>query len=210
MLKNLLFDLGGVIMDIRRQDCIDACHKLGFNDIENYLGDYGQRDFFLALEEGKITPDQWREQVRAHLNRPATDAEINAAFNTFLLGIPPERLEALLALRRAGLHTYLLSNTNRVMWDLYILDSFQSAGLSINDYFDGIVTSFEVGICKPAPQIFKACEDKFGIMPDETLFFDDSEANCSAAARLGFHTVHVPPQSNFMAVLPVEIKKRIN
>lgn len=201
MKKNLLFDLGGVIMDIRRQDCIDAFHKIGFNNIEDYLGDYGQKDFFLQLEEGKITPEQWCRKVSKHVAAGVTDAEIKAAFNAFLLGIPKERLMALEDLRRQGYHTYLLSNTNPVMWEGYILNDFRKLGHDINHYFDGVVTSFEAGICKPAAEIFRYCEEKFGIKASETIFFDDSEANCKAAEALGFEGRHVPGQSSFLACL---------
>lgn len=198
MEKNLLFDLGGVIVDIRRQDCVEAFHRLGFKDIEEYLGDYGQRDFFLKLEEGKISPEKFRECVREHLLNPATDREIDDAFNAFILGIPRERLRALRRLRAEGYCTFVISNTNRIMWTQSLKRAFAQEGLDINAYFDGVVTSFETGCCKPDPKIFERCIEEFGITPQTTLFFDDSEANCRAAAAMGFHTQHVPPQSSFM------------
>jgi len=198
MHKNLLFDLGGVIVDIRRQDCIDAFHRLGFTDVENYLGDYGQADLFLRLEEGAVTPGEFRALVRRHLPEGVTDSQIDDALNAFIIGIPRERLEALRRFRAEGYRTFVISNTNLIMWDGPIRAAFEQEGMGIEAYFDGVVTSFTTGCCKPDPRIFRRCVRDFGIRPEETLFFDDSEANCRAAAALGFDTRHVPPQSSFL------------
>ena len=63
----LLFDLGGVIVDIRREDCVEAFEKLGFADIADYLGDYGQKGPFLLVEEGKISVEEFRAEMRSHI-----------------------------------------------------------------------------------------------------------------------------------------------
>lgn len=199
---NFLFDLGGVIIDIRRQDCVDAFRRLGFGDIGDYLGDYGQKGVFLALEEGKVTPEEFRAELRRHLPADVTDSQIDAAFNAFITGIPLSRLQALRRLRAEGHKLYVISNTNPVMWDASIKDAFAQEGGDINTYFDGVVTSFEAGVCKPDPAIFALCCSRFGIKPEETVFFDDSAANCEAASRLGFHAVHVPPGKEFSDMLP--------
>lgn len=199
---NFLFDLGGVIIDIRRQDCVDAFRHLGFGDIGDYLGDYGQKGVFLALEEGKVTPEEFRAELRRHLPADVTDSQIDAAFNAFITGIPLSRLQTLRRLRAEGHKLYVISNTNPVMWDASIKDAFAQEGGDINTYFDGVVTSFEAGVCKPDPAIFALCCSWFGIRPEETVFFDDSAANCEAASRLGFHAVHVPPGKEFSDMLP--------
>lgn len=199
---NLLFDLGGVIIDIRRQNCVEAFQRLGFADIETYLGDYGQKGPFLALEEGAITPEQFRAEMRAHIPGPVTDAEIDAAFNRFITGIPVERLRTLERLRAEGHRLYVISNTNPIMWHSIIASEFAKDGHDINHYFHGVVTSFEAHACKPHPSIFQLCEERFGIAPAETIFFDDSAANCEAASTLGFRSIHVPPGTEFATLLP--------
>ena len=203
MQKNLLFDLGGVIVDICRQNCIDAFMKLGFNDIADYLGDYGQRDYFLLLEEGAIGIEEFHSYTRPHLKPGVTDEQIDAAFNAFITGIPMERLVALRELRSKGFRTFIVSNTNAVMWHGPILEAFRQEGFDINAYFDGVVTSFEAGCCKPDPRIFRLCIERFGITPDNTLFLDDSESNCLAAESLGFSAIHVPPHSSFMQFIEI-------
>lgn len=200
MIKNLLFDLGGVIMDIRRENCEEAFRQLGMADIDEYLGDYGQKGPFAALEEGKISEEEFRAEVRKHIAREVSDEEIDRAFNRFLTGIPVRRLEELRKLR-GKYKLYMLSNTNSIMWRQDIAEAFRQEGLTVDDYFDGIVTSFEAKCCKPAPGIFNRVVEKFGIRPEETVFFDDSKANVEAAAKLGFATRHVAPGLEFYEIL---------
>lgn len=200
MIKNLLFDLGGVIMDIRRENCEEAFRQLGMADIGEYLGDYGQKGPFAALEEGKISEEEFRAEVRKHIAREVSDEEIDRAFNRFLTGIPVRRLEELRKLR-GKYKLYMLSNTNSIMWRQDIAEAFRQEGLTVDDYFDGIVTSFEAKCCKPAPGIFNRVVEKFGIRPEETVFFDDSKANVEAAAKLGFATRHVAPGLEFYEIL---------
>ncbi len=200
MVKNLLFDLGGVIMDIRRENCEQAFRQLGMDSIGDYLGDYGQKGPFAALEEGKITEQEFRDSVRALIPRDVTDEEIDKAFNRFLTGIPLRRLEELRRLRK-DYKLYLLSNTNSIMWRQDIARYFRQEGKSLEDYFDGIVTSFEAKCCKPDPAIFRLVVEKCGISPEETIFFDDSKANVEAASQLGFGTRHVVPGTEFYELL---------
>ena len=182
MIKNLLIDLGGVIMGIRRQNCVDAFKAMGFEDVDPYLTDFAQPAVFEALEEGRISPAEYRPEIRRHIPRPVTDAEIDCAFEAFLTGIPPRRLAALRALRARGLGLYLLSNTNPIMWNGRIAADFRAEGLSVDSYFDGVLTSFQAGVQKPAPRIFEIAAERFGLTPATTLFVDDSQANLDAAA----------------------------
>lgn len=200
---NYLFDLGGVIVDIRREKCVEAFNRLGFREIDAFLGDYGQKGVFLQLEEGKITPDEFRAEVRRHIPGEVTDAQIDEAFNAFIVGIPRHRLEALRELRRRGHKLYVISNTNAIMWESSLRNAFAQEGGDVNSYFDGVVTSFEAGVCKPDAAIFRLCCRDFGIVPEETVFFDDSVANCEAASKLGFRSVHVPPGAEFMSFIPL-------
>jgi putative hydrolase of the HAD superfamily len=197
----LLFDLGGVIVDIRRQNCIEAFQRLGFQDIAQFLGDYGQQGPFLLVEEGAISPDEFRNIIRRHIPTSVTDQQIDDAFNAFIVGIPLHRLQALRRLRQDGHPTYVISNTNKIMWESSLKRAFEQEGLRCADYFDGIVTSFEAKCCKPAPGIFNQVVERFHINPAETIFFDDSLDNCKAAEALGFKAVHVPEGTEFTDLL---------
>lgn len=196
-IKNLLFDLGGVIMDIRRDNCVKALERLEVRGIGEMLGVYCQQGAFLQLEEGKITPAEFRDYVRSKSDRHLTDEEIDTAFDAFLVGIPVARLHALEALRQRY-KIYVLSNTNAIMYNQGIRREFEKDGKHREDYFDGICTSFEEGVAKPDRRIFEATVHKFGIKPEETLFFDDSQVNLDAASALGFKTWLVAEESEFM------------
>lgn len=201
MIKNLLFDLGGVIMDPDRDRCVRAFERLGMKDADDFLGVYGQKGAFLALESGKIDADEFHRQVRPMIDRPeVSDEEIDNAFNEFLVGIPVTRLEALRALRK-DYKIYLLSNTNPIMINSRIAEEFRKEGFEMADYFDGIFTSYEAGCCKPGKEIFDYTEREGHIKPDETLFFDDSQANVDAARSYGFNAVLVKPGDEFKNLL---------
>lgn len=192
MIKNLLFDLGGVIMDIRRENCVRAFQELGMSDIGEFLGDYGQKGAFKLLEEGALTPDEFRAEIMKSCPVGTTGSQIDDAFNQFLVGIPAYRLEALAGLRRR-FGVYLLSNTNKIMWDSRIAEEFRKIpGREMDSYFDGTVTSFEARALKPSAEIFGYAVRKLGIVPEETLFLDDSQENIRAAVALGFHGAVVP------------------
>lgn len=200
MIKNLLFDLGGVIMDIEKERCVEAFDRLGLPDAASYFGEYSQKGPFMQLEEGAISTDEFHSTLRADIGREVSDDEIDRAFCKFLIGIPVERLKELRELRRRY-RIFLLSNTNPIMWDATIREEFTKEGLKREDYFDGIVTSFQAKALKPDARIFRYAEEHLGIKPDETVFLDDSQRNLDAASRLGFHTILVTPGSEFAELL---------
>ncbi|WP_288717165.1 HAD family hydrolase [Duncaniella muris] len=201
MIKNLLFDLGGVIMDLDRNRCVDAFKGLGMKDPDDFLGLYGQKGDFLALESGEIGADEFHRRIRPLFGNPdLTDAQIDDAFNQFLIGIPVDRLEALRALR-SDYRICLLSNTNPIMMESKIAEEFRKEGREMADYFDGIVTSYEARCCKPGKEIFDYAERTCALVPSETLFFDDSQANVDAARSFGFHAVLVRPGDEFADLL---------
>ena len=139
MIKNLLFDLGGVIMDIRRLNCVASFERLGMKDADSFLGEYSQKGPFLQLEEGAISEAEFRTAVRQFIDGEVSDEQIDSAFCDFLVGIPKYRLEQLRELKKQyGI--YMLSNTNSIMWHSRIAEDFRQEGLEREDYFDGIVT----------------------------------------------------------------------
>ncbi len=202
MIRNLLFDLGGVIIDIERQRCVEAFEKLGLENANSYFGDYAQTGIFMAIEDGSMGVDDFHAALHSKLPSSVTDYQIDTAFQKFIIGIPEHRLAALRKLRRDGYGIYLLSNTNPIMWRGIIANEFGKEGLRREDYFDGMVTSFEARSAKPDAGIFRYTAEQLGIDPAETLFFDDSLANVEAARALGFEAVHVRPGTEFTDYLP--------
>lgn len=188
-------------MNLDRDRCVRAFEALGMRDADEFLGVYGQKGAFLALERGDIDADEFRREIRPLFDRDVTDEEIDSAFNQFLTGIPQERLRALRQLRkRYGV--YLLSNTNPIMMNGFIAEQFrQEEGMEMKDYFDGVVASYVAKCYKPDREIFDYACEKCGIKPEETLFFDDSQANVDAARALGFYAELVAPGTEFTEIL---------
>ncbi len=196
MIDTLLLDLGGVIMDINKDECVFNFKQLGFKDIDTFLGEYSQKGPFLALEAGELSADEFRQHIHSMMPVGVSDSVINEAFGSFLLGIPIERLRQLERLR-GKYRIFMLSNTNPIMWNDYIARAFRIDGKEREDYFDGFVTSFSTGYNKPDPHIFQKAIEQCGLIPENTLFCDDSLANCQAAAELGFQTRHITGDTTF-------------
>lgn len=199
-IKNLLFDLGGVIMDIKRENCVKAFEAMGMTDANDLLGEYAQKGVFLELEEGKISPNEFRTEIRKHISSTVSDKDIDTAFCKFLLGIPPHRLNSLEKLKE-DFNIYLLSNTNPIMIESDIKHYFKVCGKEMADYFDGMILSYEAKSIKPDSGIFEYTIKKLGIKPEETIFFDDSQKNLDASAKFGFKTALVSPGSEFMDII---------
>lgn len=190
-IKNLIFDLGGVIIDLRRENAVDRLKAIGIADADELLGLYRQEGPFLKLEIGEMTPAQFFDALRKKCRPGTTDADIERAFNAFLTGLPEERLRMLRGLRERGFRVFALSNTNAVMYNSWIKDAFRAEGLGIDDYFEGVIASFREGVCKPDEEIFRIALRRYGLDPEETLMLDDSAANCEAARRTGMRAMEV-------------------
>lgn len=200
MIQNLMFDLGGVIMDIKKDNCVEAFKLLGLHEPSKFFGEYGQKGPFGLLEQGLIDAKEFHRIMHEYIPGIVTDRQIDDAFMKFLIGIPMHRLRQLQELRQQyGI--YLLSNTNIIMWDAFIVPEFTKDNLCIEEYFDGIATSFEAKLLKPDPKIFEYVTQKFKFKPDETLFLDDSIVNIESAEKCGFKGAHVPEGKEFYTVL---------
>lgn len=189
--KNIIFDLGGVVIDLDRSRAVHGLRNLGVADAEVLLGEYQQKGPFLLLESGKISSAQFYD-VLLPLCRPGTTcSELQEAFESFLVALPTARLESIRKLRKEGFKVYMLSNTNPVMYNHWIELAFRQEGRMVNDYFDGIVLSFQERTCKPDPVIFRNLLERYGLKAEETLMLDDSEANCESARSVGMQAVRV-------------------
>ena len=190
-IKNIIFDLGGVVIDLERGNAVNALHSLGITDSDRLLGQYEQKGPFLLLESGLITASQFYDGLLPLCHPGTTCVDIQDAFEGFLVGLPLQRLRTICNLRRKGFKLFVLSNTNPVMYNHWIDLAFRQEGKSINDYFDGIVVSFQERTCKPDPQIFKNLLNRYHLNPQETLLLDDSEANCNSARGLGINAIQI-------------------
>ena len=196
MIKNIIFDLGGVVIDLQRLNAVKALQDLGIADADKLLSDYEQKGPFLKLETGEFTSADFFDTLLPLCRPGTTTCDIRDAFEQFLVGLPVERLLTIEALRKHGYHVYVLSNTNPVMYNHWIEQAFRQDGKTINDYFDGIVASFQERTCKPDPQIFRNLVNRYHLDPAETLMLDDSAANCKAAESIGLSAIQIEKEGD--------------
>lgn len=201
-IKNVIFDLGGVVIDLDRDRAVKGLTDLGLRDADDMLGLYGQKEPFLGLETGERSTADFFDLMRQKMHPGTTDRQITDALNQFLVDLPAERLAMLRRMRMAGFRIFVLSNTNPVMYNTWIANAFRREGGSINDYFDGIVASFEELMCKPDVRIFQTLMCRYGLNPSETLMLDDSDKNCRAAAEAGAHAFRIgdTDKDNMLAI----------
>ncbi len=188
---NLLFDFGGVLVDLDKERCIRAFQTIGF-DIRPLIGTYAQAGILSALERGESTVPQFCEDLRSMTGRTdLRDEQIIQAWEQYLTGVPTDRLDLLLKIRQ-HYPIHILSNTNAIHWGMAENDYFRYGGRNVHDFFDKVFLSYELGVEKPSPAIYEAVVGGIGCAPEDILFFDDSEVNCEAARRCGLQARLAP------------------
>lgn len=189
VIKNIVFDLGGVIMTLDPAEALRRFKALGLSDAERYLDSYTQSGIFGNLEEGKITAEDFRSKLSSLTGHELTFDECKHAWLGYRKDVPQRNLDLLKELRAKGYRLILLSNTNPFMMDWALSSEFDGKGSSLNDYFDALYLSYRLGIMKPAPDFFRQVLDNENILPEETLFVDDGPRNVEAAGKLGLMTM---------------------
>lgn len=208
VLPNLLFDFGGVIIDIDYERTPAAFRRLSRAGSTVEYTQAGQAGLFDQLETGQLAPAEFRDGLRELYELDATDAEIDAAWHALLLDVPAERLALIGELRRAGHATALLSNTNA----LHIAEinrrlarqyGFQNG---IADCLDRVFYSQQVGLRKPGEEIFRHALREMNWQPADTLFIEDSPQHIATARRLGLRVLHLAPPLTLTTALPEALR----
>lgn len=182
--------MGGVIFRQDSEEAFRRFREAGL-DPEKYMGAFGQKEFFLDVENGKIDADTFcRKMAEASGREHVSWEEAQYCWLGFLRDVPVERLHYLLELKK-HYHVCLLSNTNPFMMSFTRSSKFSSDGKPISFYFDTLFCSYEMKAYKPDSEIFIKALDTDKMIADETLFLDDSMKNIVAAQRLGIQTLYV-------------------
>ena len=187
-IKNIVFDLGGVIITLDIEESTNRYINIGLKNINDLLDPYHQKGLFLELEEGKISKENFYDAVRKLTKPTTTNDEILYAMLGFVKEVPPYKLEMIEKLKAKGFNIYLLSNTNPVLIDWVFQQDFSGNGKNIKEYFDKMYMSYQIGFCKPSREIYDFMLNDSKIIPSETLFIDDGEKNIAMGKQLGFHT----------------------
>lgn len=195
-IKNIVFDMGGVLIDLDREACVRAFEEIGYSEAATLLDPYLQRGVFLQHEKGEITPVEFREFIKNGIKGGATDEQIDNALNKFLVRLPIEKLRMLRELKK-HYRVFMLSNTNPIMLDFIDKNMFSQEGLTVDDYFDYRYLSHEMKVLKPSDEIYLRMAEHGNMKPEETLFIDDSQANVEAARKLGFNVYLAQPEEDY-------------
>lgn len=192
-LKNvdaIIFDLGGVLLNIDFGLTQKALENLGMKNVHAYFGKYAQAGFFDQLDRGEIGDTQLFSEIRKFLPEYVSDDRIKEAWNAIILDFPPERIQLLKILKNTH-RLFLLSNTNSIHYPVYNALIQQMGEESLDSLFDKAYYSFREGMRKPQPEFFQKILKDHHLMPQKTLFIDDTEMHVEAAAKLGIKSIHL-------------------
>lgn len=205
-IKNIVFDLGGVILTLERDEAVRRFTSKGLKNAEALLDPYHQKGMFLAFEEGKISMEKFYDAVRKEAGTFIADEDMDWGWMGFLKELPAYKLQMLEDLRKQGYRLYLLSNTNPIIMKWGLSSAFSGDGKSLADYFDKLYLSYEMGVVKPHARIFEQMIEDSGMIPAETLFIDDGKANVEMGERLGFKTFQPQNGEDFRYIFDSECR----
>jgi len=189
MIKHIIFDLGGVILNIDFHRAAKSFKALGLEDFEELYSKATQSKLFDRLEKGLIEPNEFRKELRELSGINMSDAEIDQAWNSLILDFPPARLTLLQELRK-NYKIYLLSNTNRIHADYYNQDLIENHNINgLEELFDKVFYSHDIALRKPDKEAFEYVLKNQNLKAEECLFIDDALPNIIAANQLGIYTI---------------------
>lgn len=188
MIKNIIFDLGGVVITIDQPQAIRRFKEIGLKDADKWLDAYTQQGCFGELEGGKIDAEEFRVKLSELVGKELTRQECLYAWQGYARDVPMRNLKTLLKLREEGYRVILLSNTNPYMMEWARSNDFSGDGHPLDHYFDKLYLSYEMKIMKPEPEIFNRVMMSEKILPEEALFVDDGARNVATASQLGIRT----------------------
>lgn len=191
-IRNVIFDLGGVLFNINFSLTEKAFTELGVKDFSSFFTQFHSNDLFVKLETG-VDKDLFYEDFRTATGLQLSNDQIRDAWNALLLDFRMESIAALPELK-SRYNLYLLSNTNEIhMQEFHRIYRTLFAESSFDDLFDAAYYSHRIGHRKPNAGAFEFVLEKHGLVAEETLFIDDSINNIEAAQKLGIQTVHLLP-----------------
>ncbi len=191
--KNIIFDLGGVLLNLNYHLTQKAFEDLGVDDFDAFYTQHKANPLFENLEVGAIEPEAFYEALRATTGLNLTNTQLEFAWNAMLLDFPVERL-AWLDQIKSKYNIYLFSNTNAIHYKAFTSIYAQTAPMidfnpDFNHFFKTAYYSHTLGQRKPAVAAFEAVLAKSGLDPAQTLFIDDTISNIEGAQKAGLQTL---------------------
>jgi HAD superfamily hydrolase (TIGR01509 family) len=192
-ITNIIFDLGGVIINIDTKRTEEAFTKMGAIDFRNFFGHGFAASFFVDYEIGKISDRQFIDELKKMTHTDSSDQAIIEAWNALLLDFPADRIDLLNGLRKRY-RLFLLSNTNALHLTAFqkmYADDF--SGNLLDDHFEKAYYSHLIGQRKPNRESYERVIEENNLKPDETLFVDDAKINVEGANAVGLIGLYLQP-----------------
>ena len=190
MIKDIVFDFGGVLTTIDTERALQKFRDLGIENPEQYINSYCQKGPFFEVENGDIDSEEFCRRISAIAGREITFEEAKEAWLGFLVEIHTHLLEYLQTLR-GRYRLSVLSNTNPFIQSWALTSDFTPTGKSLADYFDNLFFSYRMHCSKPSEEIYSKMLELGNMRAEETLFVDDGAKNIKAAERVGIQTLLV-------------------
>lgn len=190
MIKDIVFDFGGVLTTIDASEAMRRFKALGVENPEEYINSYCQQGPFFRVENGDITAEQFCKELEDICHRSISFSEAKHAWCGFIVNVQEDFLNYLQQFR-SRYRLSVLSNTNPFIQSWACTPDFTSCGKSLEDYFDLLFFSFRMGASKPGEEIYKKMLLEGNMKAEETLFIDDGAKNVEAARKLGINTLKV-------------------
>jgi putative hydrolase of the HAD superfamily len=189
-IKNIIFDLGNVIIDLDTEATKQDFNFLYGPDYEEVMADLKERNVFKKFETGSISTQTFLNELASYDDNITFD-EIKNAWSAMLLDIPEENYK-ILKKTKENYKTFCLSNTNKLHIDFIYKQLKSTKGVTnLNGFFEKVYLSHEVGKRKPNEDIFQLVLDNHNLVPSETLFIDDTKKHLQGAEKLGIRTIHM-------------------
>lgn len=195
-IRNIIFDLGGVILNIDYLKLSAAFKTLGIENFDELYSQVHASALFKQIECGEISPQEFINELKQHSVAEISDEELINAWNAILGNFPRERISILKKLK-TRYRTFLLSNTNAIHHAKFLqIFSETFAEGSLDDCFEKAYYSHEIGLRKPNKEAYEFVLNTNSLKPEETMFIDDTFINVEAANALGIRGLYLqPPQA---------------
>jgi glucose-1-phosphatase len=188
--KNIIFDLGGVIINIDMNNTALAFARLTGRSVEEMRERIQALKIYYRYEVGELDDLNFRELIREFLGSPVDDQSVDTAWNALLLDIPPERIDLLKRLKKSH-RLFLLSNTNPIHFKEVESILRRTTGDSFYELFDQLYLSYDIKLIKPEKEVYQYLLEDQKIKAEESVFIDDNLINVVSASDLGIKGVHL-------------------
>ena len=196
-ISTLIFDLGGVIIQLNQDEAIRRFENLGIKDARIILNLYSQTGLFMELETGNIDANEFCTRLSNLASRNISYEEVQHAWLGYVKSVPSNQLQYIQELRKKY-RVLLLTNTNPFIQNWARSKDFSIEGKPITDYFDHIYCSYELHTYKPSLDFFEKVLENEKISASESIFVDDGKANIESASSLGMNVIWATDRCDWM------------